>query len=481
MRHLALLFLILSFSACKTSSLTDSNSESGVLFYGADNQSADMSFRSFVYIEVPDGVPPADVVAGANLRIVERVVDYQIQHMFGAFTTHSAFADSPGIALNAGSKIYNGQPTVVIDTENIIGVQNNKYARVFYTYTDKVVFKKNLLENGPAEISFRLPKDPQNIYRNSLMLTEKAIGMFETMSESNDLSWELKDLLHLDEEGEEYANLCTDLHYNSEGDFWYFWNPDQPGCPISAEQLVTVKAKLIPIASTKRTYPYYDLMYGDNGNGNKFEITYLVGIDESYKMGDLGRATFEEAALMLEELGFKNEVDALGKRQRRYQLERDGIDYRINMELVDPNTDVFVKKAKFGLESADVFIYDGHSGLGGYLYVDRFEEQLGKALKLSPQKKQIFYFNGCSTYSYYNTEYFQLKGGSNALDVMTTSVGALFSIGARHDVKLIEHMTSGNRPTWQKIMDDIYKVSPQETALTHVNGDEDNPRKKVAL
>ena len=162
----------------------------------------------------------------------------------------------------------------------------------------------------------------------------------------------------------------------------------------------------------------------------------------------------------------------------KFTKSRDGIDFQIDMKLIDPNTDSFVKKAKSALENSDMFIYDGHSGLGGYLYVDRFEDTLGSPLNLPLDKQQIMYFNGCSTYSYYNTGYFEAKKGTEHLDVLTTSVGAVFSIGARHDVKLIEHITSGRRPTWQKIIDDIYKVSPEETALTHVNGDEDNPRKK---
>ena len=46
---------------------------------------------------------------------------------------HPAFVDNPGVALNAGFKMFNGKPTVEIDPDHIIGVQNNKYARVFYT------------------------------------------------------------------------------------------------------------------------------------------------------------------------------------------------------------------------------------------------------------------------------------------------------------------------------------------------------------
>ncbi len=454
--------------------------ESDVLFYGADNQSAKMKFRSFVYVELGEGVPPEDIVDPVNADLLMEVINYQLQHMFGAFTEHPKFVDNPGIALNAKNTITNGVSSVQIDKKNVIGVQNNKYARVFYTYTDSVVFEKSMFANGPLQIEFRLPKDPMNVYTASSMPINRAIRIYEKLNETEDYSLELKDLRHIKKDGTKTANLCTNLHYNEVGDFWYFWNPEQPSCPLKKSDMVMVKAQLDPVESTKRTYPYYDALYGDNGNGNLFQVNYLVGIDENFRRGDLGRGTFNEATELLLEVGYERMVEEGGSRWlRRFHKEIDGVEYRVNMRLVNPDKDAFVPIAKEAIETADVFIYDGHSGLGGYLYVDRFEEVTGSPLVLPKDKHQIMYFNGCSTYSYYSTGYFEAKGGIEKLDVLSTSIGALFSVGARHDIKVIEHLTSGKRPTWQKIMDDIYKSAhPDETALTHVNGDEDNPRRK---
>jgi hypothetical protein len=318
--------------------------------------------------------------------------------------------------------------------------------------------------------------DPYRIVANKAIETYQQLIAKEVDPDRRiELGWGLDDLKHNKELGEKKASLCTDLHYNSEGDFWYFWNPDKPGCTLKKSDVIIVKADLEPIKSTKRTFPYYDNMYGDNGNGNKFEVTYLVGIDENFRKGDLGRGTFNEAIGLLKKAGFKVVKSESTNRHRTFVKSKNGVDFSVNMHLTDPNTKDFVKRAKDGLENSDVFIYDGHSGLGGYLFFDRFEEELGTPLNLDKNKKQIYYFNGCSTFSYYNAAYFAAKGGNESLDVITTSIGALFSIGARHDVKVIEHLTSGQRPTWQKIMDDVFNMSPEETALTHVNGDEDNP------
>lgn len=141
----------------------------------------------------------------------------------------------------------------------------------------------------------------------------------------------------------------------------------------------------------------------------------------------------------------------------------------------------FLNLATAGLETADIFIYDGHSGLGSYMNLSRFEKHLGRPLKLPLNKSQIFYFNGCSTFPYYNAVYFALKRttedpvGSRHLDIITTSVGATFDVGARHDAAFLGGLLLGKYPTWQKILDEIYEVDPVESTLSHVNGDEDNP------
>lgn len=422
-------------SSCRT---TDSNSD--VKFYGADSQSAEMTYESYIEIDIPQGVTSANQLTSApqNESMLD-IINYQIQHMFGAFTEHPGYRKNPGIIEARG----------IPEIKNAELDQTTVKAKVFYTYKDKVVFKKRLLNNGPTQITFVLPKDPTTIY-------EKGFKPGEPL------------------------NKCTDEHYNTEDDFWYFWNPKQAGCPIKKADLVEVTADLEPILNTKNTYPYYDKILGDNGNGRDVRIVYLVGIDENFHAGDLGRQTFQDAVQLLKQNGFK--VKAGGTvRKKILTLNTTDYDVQVEMYLMNPDSNPFVKRAADGLENADVFIYDGHSGLGGYLNLERFEGTLGRKLKLPMTKSQIFYFNGCSTFSYYNGDYFDLKKsaqdpeGNTNLDVITTSIGANFDIGARHDVSFITGLVDGSRPSWQQIMNQIYKVDKSQTALTHVNGDEDNP------
>ena len=279
--------------------------------------------------------------------------------------------------------------------------------------------------------------------------------------------------------GSNGRNPCTDEHYNTEEDFWYFWNPGNEGCRIPKSELQEVTAKLFPKANTKKTYPDYEKILGDNQNGRLVKVVFLIGIDENFRRGDLGFKAYKDVSELLVKQGFK--MAKSGSRKNFLTLKRDRYDVEIDMRLVDPDEPEFLDLAAEGLESADIFIYDGHSGLGRYLNLPRFKEHLGRPLKLPLKKSQIFYFNGCSTFPYYNADYFALKrtagdlAGSHYLDIITTSVGATFDVGARHDSAFLGGLLLGKYPTWQKILDDIYEVDPAESTLSHVNGDEDNP------
>jgi hypothetical protein len=435
MKHVIAGVCLFALVSCRT---TESGSD--VKFYGADNQSADMRYSSYIEVALPAGVTTNDAVMKDPIKTeMQDIILYQIQHMFGAFTEHPGFKRNPGIVKAKGIPVIT---SAEVDTAK-------GTVKVNYSYEDKVVFKQRLMKNGPTKIEFVLPKDPSTIYSKGFRKNGT-------------------------------VNKCTDDHYNSEGDFWYFWNPKKAGCPIKSEDLVKISADILPIANTALTFPYYDKILGDNGNGKKFKVVYLVGIDENFKAGDLGRQTFNEAIDLLKQNGYMLEPKGAA---RKKVLTYNTPEYEVELEisLVNPDSDSFVQTAADGLETSDIFIYDGHSGLGGYLNIDRFQTALGRNLKLPVDKNQIFYFNGCSTFSYYNADYFDLKKttqdpeGRTNLDVLTTSIGATFDIGARHDIELITSITLGKRPSWQSILDNIYRVDRSQSALTHVNGDEDNP------
>ncbi len=428
----------LSFGWFTSGCRTVNNDASKAKFYGTDNQLGEIQFQAYIDTQIPTGITTKEqLFKEPHKSSVIKLIDRQLQHLYGTFSVHETFVNNPGILEAKGS------PELL----NAKFDNSTRSVRVTYSYRDRVVFKKKVFKGENPSIKFLMPRDPTTIYKRSL--------------------------------GSDGRNPCTDEHYNAEEDFWYFWNPDNDGCRIPKSELQEVIAKLIPKANTKKTYPNYEKILGDNQNGRLVKVVFLVGVDEDFRHGDLGLKAYKEASELLVKQGFK--MAKAGSRQNYLTLKRDKYDVEIDMRLVDPDEPDFLDIAATGIENADIFIYDGHSGLGSYLNLPRFEKHLGRALKLPLQKSQIFYFNGCSTFPYYNADYFALKrtaddpAGSRNLDIITTSVGATFDVGARHDSAFIGGLLLGKYPTWQKILDEIYEVDPAESTLSHVNGDEDNP------
>lgn len=413
-------------------------------WYGNDSRQARMRFTTYMHYKVPSSYtgPVSRILSDPGQRArIRELVDLQLQHMYGAFTMHPGFTENPGIP----SGDYKVE---LLGAEK---VPNEPYARVSYSYDDVVVFASGLFRGGGAtRVAFALPKDPVTIYRKGFVSPSSR------------------------------KNLCTDEHYNSEGDFWYFWNPYQDGCPIDGGDLVGVQTDLSPLPVTRGTYPEYAKLYGENGNGNVLQVSYLVGVDENFQNGDLGKKTFRDAFAGLRNAGFRVTVDE----PRRKQLVYDSGQKKthIQMLLLDPNSAEFAAEAARGLRTADVFLYDGHSGLGGYLDPERLVADSGQPLALPKNKYQIFVFQGCSTYAYYNSAFFSLKRsgsdpkGTKNLDIMTTGIGAAFEVGALVDVAFLRSVTMGERPSWQTVMDRVRRAEGENSALSHINGDEDNPR-----
>lgn len=430
--------LLLSASLLSVGCRTVSHDSSGTKFYGADNQSGEMFFEAYIDLQLPQGVSTKDQLFRDPARAeVIKLINRQLQHLYGTFSVHEEFVNNPGILESKGTPEL---LSAKIDSAT-------KIARVTYSYRDRVVFKKKVFRGDNPTIKFLMPRDPSTIYARSV--------------------------------GPNGRNPCTDENYNSEEDFWYFWNPSNEGCEIPKSELQRVTAKLTPKPNTQNTFPDYKKILGDNQNGRLVKVVFLVGVDEDFRSGDLGLKAYKEALDLMLKKGFK--LAKAGHHENYLTLKRDKYDVEIDMRLVDPDEPKFLDLAANGLENADIFIYDGHSGLGSYLNLPRFEKHLGRPLKLPLEKSQIFYFNGCSTFPYYNSDYFALKrtasdpAGSRNLDIITTSVGATFDVGARHDSAFLGGILLGKFPTWQKILDEIYAVDRSESTLSHVNGDEDNP------
>ncbi|OFZ20263.1 MAG: hypothetical protein A2X94_15430 [Bdellovibrionales bacterium GWB1_55_8] len=297
---------------------------------------------------------------------------------------------------------------------------------------------------------------------------------------------------------------CTDEHYSDEEDFWYFWNPAQPGCPLlQGRDYRVVEAFIRPIPVMTRSYPEYERLADPNGT---ISIHVLIGMDEPEgnkphpsTSRDIGAETFRSLKQKLLQGGFSSrqwsraEITALIQSRARKlpyieEFTKRSGNHALVIRLffgetgIDENSRAFHYFFKDAIENASVVIYDGHSGLGGYLDLPTLEAQNGFRIRLNPRKYQIYFFNSCSSYSYYNSMFFARKSspsdrrGTKNLDILTTGLATSFDVGHETNLVLIQAIdhwaSSGGRVSYQELASEIDSEN-----LFGVNGDEDNPRR----
>jgi hypothetical protein len=428
--------------------------DSDLKFYGKDSREGDMAFESDVIVHLPFKKPENlnDVLKSEDARNQLNLAALaQVQHIFGALTTHPNYQKHPAVIAN----------DYKLDLLSVSNLPAKSEINLRYRYIDRIALHKALVPEGTQvggefQLKFILPKDPQKIYSQGF--------------ESNGST-----------------NLCTDRHYNSEGDFWYFWNPFQKNCPLNEQTLQSVTARVKLRPSTTKTLPEYDRLYGDNQNGKNLKAVVMFGIDENFNSGDLGRTSYTNFINLLLQNGFDKTTNDAKHKVFKFP-DRRSFELELHVWLLEPGSEEFDKVAIDALEgqgsdggdSADILIYDGHSGLGGFFSPDHFAEILGRPLRLPKNKYQIFAFQGCSTYAYYNKIYFDLKkssrdrNGSKNLDIITAGIGLDFSVGAKQDFEIISRLLNGKRQSWQTIVNALYNASPELSAIHQINGDEDN-------
>lgn len=129
--------------------------------------------------------------------------------------------------------------------------------------------------------------------------------------------------------------------------------------------------------------------------------------------------------------------------------------------------------------SSSVIVYNAHSGLGASVFLQQLRKDLNLPFYMNTNQYQIFGFNGCSSYGYYNLDFFGEKvtasdpQGTKNLDVITNGIaGNFFDLG-KMTMSLVEAVLdwsqSGKKTSYQEIINRM-----RTPYMTAVNGDEDN-------
>lgn len=406
------------------------------------------------------------------------LVQEQIQHLMGTFQSDSFKKDFSnfGVLGEQQNYYFDGKPQInfKIEFTDVQAGTSSGRIKLIYRFTGRTVFDKGAFKPGPlVNVPIRLPLSPDLIYTQSLSVKN----------------------------GEPF-NYCTDEHYNSEGDFWYFWDPKQKGCKLASDKKVVlnIKGQLKVIPNSKNRYPNYKQLYGSNGNDKTLQITLLIGyIDDlpNYKVGntkDISYANFMTIGRDLEKRGFTSMRDSdhykdnfritysgreiKGANFLRHYFStiqtEDGRTLKVVVRMLLADTDIGSMDSTFhnflvpAFEESDVLIYDGHSGLGANLDISSFPD-----VQFDKNKYQLFFFNGCSSYSYYNGMFFEAKGGTKNLDIVNSGLETSSDSVVRNANAFLRNIISGKLASYGTILHYLEQSNGIEngTYLTGVTGE----------
>lgn len=396
-------------------------------------------------------------------------IDRQVQHLMGSFQSESFVARfrHPGVLGESYEiRFLSVQPGTSAERE-----------RVRYEFSGKVVFRNSAFARRELrdDVPIVLPLAPDRVY---------SLGVVRG------------------------KNRCTDSDYNDEEDFWYFWDPEMPGCPLAGDpqNVIRTVGRLERIPNSSDRYPEYERLYGDNGNGDVLDIAVFFGFFHEPKSlnradrRDLAYQAFRAFAAFLDKSGFEltESLDDFRVRKEsrgdaRGPLERIrganalrvfekvvrtalGKSIRARVQILVSDTEMESRDSTFheylipALRRADIVLYDGHSGLGGNLDLKAL-----KGERFDPEKYQIFIFNGCSTYPYFNGSFFRAKRGTANLEVITSGLPTFAGTSAPNTVALLGPFLNGYLTSYPRILGALERSNGEyETSLMGVSGEQDN-------
>jgi hypothetical protein len=409
-------------------------------YYGAKSTEAMLYFDGFIEVATQRSLTIEKLKSSTPKALeVKQAIDHQLSFLIGHFQSESFLENFkfPG-TLSDRYKIH------YLSVEPRF--QNHQI--IHYRFEGKVVFQTEAFKKSDhISLPLRIPKNPKTIYELG-----KVRGI----------------------------NQCTDKDYNSIEDFFYFWDPDKMGCPLknNATDIIRLDGLLKKIPNTYFTYPEYDRLYFKP----ELKISIFVGYIQTDSVRDDGFKTYKELKQYFRSLGFTIILDKKIKEINfESQFEKEirnqlGIKQKISVTLLLSDSESGVSDKTFAnyfseaLRNSDIVSYDGHSGLGGNLDVIRLR------IEKLPSFYQIFFFNACSSYSYYNSMYFSLKpGGKRNLDIITAGLPTITSTSVTNMTSFLSPFINGKIHSYQTILRSLERSNDGVgTYLMGVSGDEDN-------
>lgn len=304
-----------------------------------------------------------------------------------------------------------------------------------------------------------------------------------------------------------YRDECTDPHYQVPEYFWYFWNPYRRGCRMQeGRDFLVLTGNLQRLPNTKVSFPEYERLADAQGT---IRISLLMGMDDpglgrdpnrskdvnatnyrALKNGFLNsgwsarRLDLREIQQIVQEpipRGDEPFVEEFTKISGRgTQAKKLSLLIFFGASGIDENAVSFQWFLKDAMEKSSIMIYAGHSGLGEHLDLKAIEKERGFVIRPAMDRYQIYFFNSCSSYPYYNSQYFARKiqpqdpRGTRQLDILTNGLSTYFHVLPDTIFALVNAVDAAAagrlRVNYQTLARQIDTGN-----LFGVNGDEDNP------
>lgn len=305
-----------------------------------------------------------------------RKIDEQVAHLFGSM----------------GSSNLPGVPARDHKISNIkIKPATNGHYTASYFYDGNVV-----LHNSAGDRYYvALPINPDDIYEASVISGK--------------------------------SRCITDSEEDFESAFWYFWSPFRPGCPLRENvhfQRVAATVKRKP--NTSVSYPEYARMPIEG----IIPIHIFFGLQDGshnanpLQSTDINADQYRRVRNALMQLGYQGkswttaEIQAISHDARLPFVEEFSRQFpraKVVVRMFFGHTSLWETSQAFhfflkdAIENASAMIYDGHSGFGANLHLGRIETKENFKFAVPTDRYQIYYFNSCSSYPYYRTEFFTRK------------------------------------------------------------------------
>mgnify|MGYP000729942127 CR=1 FL=1 len=434
-------FIFLAFVCLNLTAKTDDRFQK--FYYGKESYEAALAFQAKVQFQSDS--KPSDTV-------IKDKIEKQLLHLFGPMSQTEAL----------GAPKTNHR---ISEISSVVLLKDRTYS-ASYTYEGTVVVH----DKAKDFYDLILPVNPDLIYEQA-KVGDKA--------------------------------PCTDEHYSGEGDFWYFWHPSRKGCLLKkGEHFEVIRAPILAIPNTKVSYPEYSRLV-QNREVPTIEMAAILGMDDSnhnpnpMTSDDINAQTYRSIREHLLKKGYQVSSPwshgrfeiFVGHRVNRAHYAEEFVKQEKKARIVvrvffgptgvgEP-TDGFYWLYKHTLENASVMVYDGHSGLGAHLDLTGMEQSQKFTIRPSLTQYQIYYFNSCTSYSYYNSQYFSRKHsltdpkGTKNLDILTNGLGTGFEVLAEGNMALVDAIQNWAADKGTESYQSL-ALKIDSNNLFGINGDEDN-------